>query len=211
MEENINSAEELKTIRKMMEDSSRFLSLSGLSGVFAGAFAIAGALFAWFVILGRGETKYDEFFRSLSGLDTSSLRFLLFLDAIAVLFLSIAFALYFSARKAQKSGKPIWSPAAKRLVINMLIPLAAGGVFVLILLFQNNIQLIVPGLLIFYGLALVSAGKYTYSEIFWLGVLEIICGLAAAMLPGYGLLFWVFGFGLLHIIYGLLMYRKYEA
>jgi predicted lysophospholipase L1 biosynthesis ABC-type transport system permease subunit len=51
MDKNITSADELKTIRKIMEESTRFLSLSGLSGIFAGFFAIAGAMVAWFIIL----------------------------------------------------------------------------------------------------------------------------------------------------------------
>ena len=86
-----------------------------------------------------------------------------------------------------------------------------GGVFIIVLLLQNNIQLIVPCFLIFYGLALVNAGKFTFGEIFYLGILEIITGLVSAFVPGWGLIFWIFGFGILHIIYGLAMYRKYEA
>jgi hypothetical protein len=65
--------------------------------------------------------------------------------------------------------------------------------------------------LIFYGLALIHAGKFTYSEIFYLGILEIFTGLAAALFPDLGLLFWIIGFGILHIVYGVMMYRKYEA
>jgi hypothetical protein len=76
---------------------------------------------------------------------------------------------------------------------------------------QNNIQLIVPCFLIFYGLALVNAGKFTFGEIFYLGILQIVTGLVSAFVPGWGLIFWIFGFGVLHIIYGLAMYRKYEA
>jgi len=66
-------------------------------------------------------------------------------------------------------------------------------------------------LLIFYGLALVDAGKFTYGEVFYLGILEIITGLVSAFFPSLGLFFWIFGFGVLHVIYGLVMYRKYEA
>jgi hypothetical protein len=210
--ENINSsADELKTIRKIMEDSSRFLSLSGLSGVFAGIIAIAGALVAWFLILNRGSIHYDEYFHSLSAKETSILRLQLIGDALAVLLLSVASALWFSARKAEKAGKNLWTPVSRRLLVNFLIPLATGGIFVLILLLQNHIQLIVPGLLIFYGLALLNAGKFTYGEVFYLGLLEIITGLASAIFPSIGILFWVFGFGILHIIYGFFMYRKYES
>ena len=201
----------LKAIRKIMEESSRFLSLSGLSGVFAGVTAIAGALFAYFIILDNGSIHYDEYFRSLPAEETFSLRWQLIVDAALVLVLSVLFSLYFSIKKAKKDGKKFWSPVSRRLLINFLIPLVTGGIFIMVLMFQNHIQLIVPGFLIFYGLALVSAGKFTFDEIFYLGILEIITGLVSALVPGWGLLFWIFGFGILHIIYGLAMFRKYEA
>ncbi|MCB8998762.1 MAG: hypothetical protein H6540_01665 [Bacteroidales bacterium] len=211
METNSKSLEDIRTIRKIMEESSRFLSLSGLSGIFAGAFAITGALIAHFLILKNGSIHYDEYFRSLSAMDTNNLRLLLIADAVSVLTFSIISALYFSIRKARLQGKAFWTPVSKRLLINLLIPLITGGVFVLILLFQNHIQLVAPALLIFYGLSLVNAGKFTYDEIFYLGILEIIVGLISVFFPGLGLFFWILGFGILHIIYGLFMYRKYEA
>ena len=211
MENNSKSIEDIRTIRRIMEESSRFLSLSGLSGVFAGAFAIAGALVAYFLILKSGSIHYDEYFRSLSVKETTTIRWQLMADAVIVLSLAILSALSLSLRKAKRSGKNFWTPVSKRLLINLLIPLITGGIFIIILLFQNHIQLIVPGMLIFYGLALVSAGKFTYNEIFYLGILEIITGLVSAVFPDRGLLFWILGFGILHIIYGLVMYRKYES
>jgi hypothetical protein len=93
----------------------------------------------------------------------------------------------------------------------MMIPLITGGLFIILLLVQNHVQLIVPGMLIFYGLALVNAGKFTYGEIFYLGLLEIITGLFSTLFPALGIYFWTFGFGFLHIVYGLFMYRKYDA
>jgi len=211
MENNSKSIEDIRTIRKIMEESSRFLSLSGLSGIFAGIFAIAGALIAYFFILKNGTIKYDEYFRSLSEKETIVLRWQLLTDALFVLAFSVMVSYYFSARKAKREGKVFWTSVSKRLFINLLIPLITGGIFTFILLIQNNIQLIVPCFLIFYGLSLVNAGKFTYGEVFYLGILEIITGLASAIFPNLGLVFWIFGFGILHIIYGVVMYRKYEA
>lgn len=211
MEKNITSADELKTIRKIMEESTRFLSLSGLSGIFAGIFAIAGAMVAWLLILNNGTIRYDELFRSLNEKETFILRLQLISDAVIVLILSVVFALWLSGRNAHRAGKALWTPVLRRLVVNMMIPLVSGGLFIIILLFQNHVQLIVPGMLIFYGLALVNAGKFTFGEIFYLGLLEIATGLFAALFPALGIYFWTFGFGFLHIVYGLFMYRKYEA
>ena len=105
----------------------------------------------------------------------------------------------------------IWTPVSKRLVVSFLIPLFTGGLFAIILMIQKQYSLIIPCFLVFYGLSLFNAGKFTYSEVFYLGILEVIAGLVALVLPGSGLVFWIFGFGLLHIAYGLFMYRKYEV
>jgi hypothetical protein len=211
MDKNITSADELKTIRKIMEESTRFLSLSGLSGIFAGIFAIAGAMAAWFLILDNGTIRYDEAFRSINGKETYILRWQLIIVAVLVLTLSVVFTLWLSGRKARRAGKILWTPVLRRLMINMMVPLITGGLFIILLLVQNHIQLIVPGMLIFYGLALVNAGKFTYGEIFYLGLLEIITGLFSTLFPALGIYFWTFGFGFLHIVYGLFMYRKYDA
>jgi hypothetical protein len=200
MKSDSKSIDDIKAIRKIMEESSRFLSLSGLSGIFPGLIAIAGTVIAYFFILEKGSIKEPE-----------SVIIKLIADAVIVLVLSVIFGFYFSVKKAKKDGKKFFTPISKRLLINLLIPLASGGIFVIVLLLQHNTQLIIPCFLIFYGLALVNAGKFTFGEIYYLGMIEIITGLISAFVPGWGLLFFVFGFGILHIIYGLSLYRKYEA
>ena len=210
MKNNSESIEDIKTIRKMMEESSRFLSLSGLSGVSAGIFAIAGAIVAYFLVLNNGSINYDEYFRSLSEKEIHSIRLQLIADAVCVLVLSLLFSLYFSIKKARREGKHFRSPVSKRLLINLFIPLITGGIFIIVLLIRNHMQLIVPGLLIFYGLALINAAKFTYDEVFYLGILEIITGLVSAFFSGWGIILWIIGFGILHIVYGVAMYRKYE-
>lgn len=211
MNKNLSSAEEIKAIKKIMEESSRFLSLSGLSGVFAGLFAILGAVAAYYLIPNNGNILCDEYYRSLSEEETIVLRCQLVFDAAAVLFFSVLSSFYFSYKKAKRAGKRFWTPASKKMLINLLIPLTTGGLFILVFLVQNNIQLIIPGFLIFYGLGLINAGKFTYDEIFYLGLLEIITGLISSVFPEFGIFFWIFGFGFLHIIYGVFMYRKYGA
>ena len=152
MENNSKSVEDIKTIRKIMEESTRFLSLSGLSGIFAGVIAIAGALIAYFLILNNGSIHYDEYFRILPEKETHYSQMATYCRCAFVLVLSVLFSLYFSIKKAKREGKNFWSPVSKRLLINLLIPLITGGIFIIVLLIQNHIQLIVPGLLIFYGL-----------------------------------------------------------
>ena len=202
--------EEIKSINRIMEKSSRFLSLSGLSGIFAGSLALVGGAVAHFAIVKNKNLLIDEMFINLSLKNTSSLRTILIIDALAVLLLALGAALYLSYKKSRRQGLRIWTPISKRLLLNFLVPLAAGGFFICILYSQNQWQLIVPSMLIFYGLALVNAGKFTYSEVFYLGLAEIITGFISALFPEFTILLWCFGFGVLHIGYGLFMYRKYE-
>jgi len=96
------------------------------------------------------------------------------------------------------------------MLIHLFIPLITGGLFALILLYRNDSTLLASVTLIFYGLALVNAGKYTLGEIQYLGVFEIVLGLLAGIFTCWGLLFWAIGFGILHIVYGLVMYYRYE-
>lgn len=211
MEKNPTSADDLRTIRKIMEESTRFLSLSGLSGIFAGTFATAGVIAAWLMIPGNQSMNINSSLVSLPDKESSGILIKMIIDAGMVLVLSVIFALLFSIRRARKTNTKIWTPISKRLVVNLLIPLLTGGLFVIIVSIQKQYNLIIPGFLIFYGLALVNAGKFTYNEVFYLGILELVTGLVSLLFPGLGLLFFLFGFGLLHIAYGLFMYRKYEA
>ncbi len=211
MKSDTNSIDDIKAIRKIMEESSRFLSLSGLSGVFAGLTAIAGALVAYFLIPDTGNIRYDEYFRNLPEQETFTLGWQLIgrCSLSACPFCSV-FSLFFK-KKSEKRWKEFLDPHFQKTAYKPSYSACYRRCLCFVLLLQNQIQLIVPCFLIFYGLALVNAGKFTFGEIFYLGILEIITGLVSAFVPGWGLVFWIFGFGILHIIYGLAMYRKYEA
>ncbi|HMI66070.1 MAG TPA: hypothetical protein VK517_08550, partial [Cyclobacteriaceae bacterium] len=76
---------------------------------------------------------------------------------------------------------------------------------------SDQFGIVAPSFLIFYGLALINASPNLYEEIRYLGYSEILLGLLCAVLPNYGLLFWAIGFGLFHILYGAVMYKKYDA
>lgn len=211
MRNDQTSAEELRAIRRYMEESTKFLSLSGFSGVVPGLLALTGALFAWFLVFDKGDETLTGYFRNLSDSEALRVMWELVIIALCVLVSSVSAAVFFSYRKGRKEGKSLWTPASKRLYISLLVPLVAGAAFVTVVLVNGYFLLAVPSLLIFYGLALINAGKFTYGEIFYLGLLEIATGLLCAVFPLYALVFWITGFGLLHILYGLVMFRKYEA
>lgn len=197
--------QDLTEIRSMMERSSRFISLSGLSGVFAGMFALVGAYIAYNRILEDNEGEYLNLLNN-----TPLLRFIV-IDGIVVLTFSLISAVYFTARQAKRKGLKLWDNTSRRLLVNMGVPLIAGGFFCLILL-QQAPHLIDSATLVFYGLALINASKYTYDDVKYLGYIEVVLGLACGLLNEWriGLLFWSLGFGVLHIAYGIVMYKKYE-
>ncbi len=209
MENNQQHLEALQDIRQMMKQSSRFLSLSGLSGIFAGVYALIGAWAGNLVIAHylrqywtapRSSSPYKQMITQCIGI------------CVAVLAASILTAIVFSARKAKKNGQRLMDRVALQLLINMMIPLTAGGLFCIAMLVHggNFVILVGPAMLIFYGLALVNASKYTLHDIRYLGCLEIILGIFSCFILGYGLLFWAIGFGILHIVYGAIMWHKYD-
>ncbi len=198
--------EDIKDIKDIMNRSSRFISLSGWAGVFAGIIALAGVYVAYKIVYaGQNYLAYRQ------TIITSETLVHLLLIALATLLLAFLSVLFFTRKKAIKNNQKLWDHQSKRLVINLLIPLVAGGLLCLILLSKGFIGLIAPLTLLFYGLALINASKYTLSEIRSLGVIEVVLGLTATFFIGYGLLFWALGFGLLHIIYGIFMELRYKS
>lgn len=195
---------DLASIRSMMERSAKFISLSGLSGVLAGVYALIGAAAAYYV---AHYPVSPLAFRQYSISDRFST---LVLIAALVLAASLTTGLLLSKRKAKKHGLKFWTPSSQRLFLNLAIPLVTGGIFILIMLFTGHFGLAAPASLVFYGLALIQASSNTFDEIRYLGFSEIILGLIAAAIPGYGLIFWALGFGVLHIVYGGIMYNKYD-
>lgn len=202
--------EDLQAIREIMERSSKFLSLSGISGVFAGVVGLMGALAAYLIIPDLSVLLEGHSSDAVNGLANPTLILYLGIVLFVVLVLAVIGAVYFSVKKARKANQPFWNSLTKRMINYFLIPFITGGVFTLILVYRNELELIVPSMLIFYGLALVNAGKFTLGEIHYLGLTEIALGILAAVFVDLGLLLWAVGFGVMHIFYGIMMYFKYE-
>lgn len=203
--------EQLKEIRSLMDRSSRFISLSGLSGVVAGCWALVGAM----VVVYYLDINIFSF-RQYYAVDLLAVKwgmaywqFFILVASLTLVFATLS-GMYFSHKKAKKAGQSLWDPTVQLLFYNLLIPLVAGGIFCLILMYHNVFGLVAPATLIFYGLALLNGSKYTLRDIRYLGICEIILGLISSFYIGFGLLVWAIGFGVLHIVYGLIMYYKYD-
>ncbi|KAF2510871.1 hypothetical protein EYY60_10225 [Flavobacterium zhairuonense] len=211
---NQKHQEDLAHIRSMMERSSRFISLSGLSGVFAGLSALIGGLYVYQIFKANGIDYGSDFGNNYNNDYSRSysvdLVSELFWIGIVILVCAFVFGAFFTIRKSRKYNLPIWTSATKNMLFNLAVPLAAGGIFCLALIYHGNYGLIAPSTLIFYGLAVVNAEKYTFTDIKYLGFSELVLGCISLFYIGYGLIFWIIGFGVLHIIYGLVAFKKYK-
>ncbi|PKH52807.1 hypothetical protein CXF68_19830 [Tenacibaculum sp. Bg11-29] len=200
----MNSQDYLKDIseiKNLMNKSSRFISLSGLSGILAGIYALIGAAFAYWLVNNHsnGKLLLDGWVFQLA-----------FLDLLLVLILSIGTAIFLTTKKANERSIKIWDATTKRLLTSFMVPLIAGGIYIIIILSQGRYGQTGGLMLLFYGLALINASKHTFGDIKYLGYIEIALGLLASYFIGYGFWFWVIGFGVMHIVYGTLMYYKYD-
>tara|TARA_Y100001972_G_scaffold122335_1_gene167758 strand:- start:1770 stop:2387 length:618 start_codon:yes stop_codon:yes gene_type:complete len=197
---------DLQDIKDIMSRSSRFISLSGLSGIFAGLFALGGAYAAY-------QTVYSgqDYLNHRYAVITRESLMTLLIIALVTLALSIGAGIFFTSRETRKQNEKVWDHQTRRLLINLAIPLVTGGIVCLILLLKGFVGIIAPLTLIFYGLALVNASKYTLNEVRSLGIIEIVLGLISLQFIGYGLLVWAIGFGVMHIVYGTMMQLKYKS
>ncbi len=203
--------EDIKQIRSIMERSSKFLTLSGFPGIFAGIAALIGVATAyWHFNIAFTDNGFYKLAKTSKGELNSDFCNFLLIDIGLVLLSSLLVSFLMTFKKAKQQSQPIWDATAKRLLINILIPLFVGAVYCLILLYHGLLSLIAPATLLFYGLALLNASKYTLNYVIYLGIGQILIGLTSAYFIDYGLVFWALGFGVLHIIYGIVMYLKFD-
>lgn len=207
MKKDTDYLQDIEEIRLLMEKSSKFISLSGWAGIFAGVFALMGSYIALtYLDFNPQSLSVDPesyFFQKAQIFSVIQLALLVFL-------LAISFALFFTHRRAKIKDELLWTPTAKRLVMNMAVPLFTGGILILLFISKGFIGFIAPFSLLFYGLALYTISKFTFDEVKILGLIEILLGLISVYKVSLGLLFWAIGFGVVHIVYGIYVYFKYE-
>jgi hypothetical protein len=201
--EEQNYIRDIAEIRSLMERSSKFASLSGLSGILAGIYALAGAFIVYSVYSFNPDSVYYANYTGESIINVLGI-------ALIILVLAVGSAVLLSYKKGNKRGEKIWNATSRRLIANMGVPLSAGGILILIFLAKGLVGLIIPATLLFYGLAIYNASKFTFDEMKFMGLLQIGLGLIGAYFIEFSLLIWAFGFGIVHIAYGAYMHFKYE-
>ncbi len=207
--EPLQTLEEIKT---MMERNSRFVSLSGWSGVAAGICGLVAAFLAFrkleaYGINSTGVQRQPDAVRidRMPELEGE----LLLLGGITFI-TALVFAVLYTYLRSKKTGVPLWGFMARRLIISVAVPMIVGGLVIWRITDFELYGLVAPACLLFYGLALINASKFTLSEVRYLGYAQLLLGVINLWAIGYGLYFWAAGFGVLHIAYGLVMWNKYE-
>lgn len=205
--QNTEAVQDLKTIKDIMERSVRFSSLSGLSGILAGCYACIGAYLGYKLIyVDNTRLGYRELY-----INDGHVLYQLTVIALVVFALSVTTGFIFTYRKAKKDRRKLWDKSAKLTMANFMVPFVTGALFILAMFMRGHYGMVAPATLIVYGISLFSASKYTPPEIRLLGIVQCTLGVLCSFIPGYGIVFWTLGFGVAHIVYGWIMYRKYEA
>src|SRR6476469_550177 len=141
MDEHLQHLDTLKDIKRMMERSSRFISLSGLSGIAAGVCALIGAWLANNVIHNDAQYGSRSEVQELRHVHNANLEngpdlqaYLnntLIQIALGVLIAALLLGFLFTYLRSRKTNTPIWGDTAKRLLISISIPMLVGGIFLL--------------------------------------------------------------------------------
>jgi uncharacterized membrane protein YidH (DUF202 family) len=198
---------DIAEIRSIMERSTKFLSLSGFAGIGAGVVALVGAWAAWEMF--TADRVVLDYRATVADLEPDT-RISLVLLGVVVLVLALAIAWFFSRRIIRRGAEPVHGTVMRHLVLAFAVPILVGAIMTLLLFYRGPLWPVVPSMLLFYGLGLLSAGSFTFGEVRTLGMIEILLGLTAALFPEFGLYFWAAGFGVVHIVYGVFFFRKYR-
>jgi hypothetical protein len=211
---NTKPENDLGLIKDLMEKSSKFSNISGIAVLFTGFFALIGATFIYFDIgfsVSDVHISYNQLISQNGKPDVLNIKLKLLISIASLILVASLTTLYITARnKSGNEGIPLFNSSFSRTLKSLFIPLFSGGVFCVFLLYHQMFGLVAPATLIFYGLGLISCSKYSYYELEFLGYFELVLGFIASYFMGTGLLFWIIGFGIAHILFGYYIHVKYD-
>jgi hypothetical protein len=178
----------LRYIRETMERSASFTHVSGVGGVVMGGLALGAAWFA-------------------SRAATSGGWLTIWLGAAAI---SFAVAAPLMARKSRAAGVALLSGPGRRFAWSMTPALAAGAVLTAALARAGHFALLPGTWLLLYGASIVTGGSHSVRPVPLMGAAFMLLGIAAFVSPaGWGDAYMAVAFGGLHIVFGLLIWRKH--
>jgi hypothetical protein len=178
----------LKFIRETMERSTAFTAVPGYGGAFMGLTAIAASVIA------NSQPLVNDWLT------------VWFSEAV----LAFAIGLFAMWQKSKIAKIPLNSAPARKFAMSFLPPLICGVVLTFGLWRFGHFEAMIPAWLLLYGAAVICGGAFSVRIVPVMGWCFVALGAIAFLLPaGYGNLVMGFGFGVLHIIFGIIIARKF--
>lgn len=206
--ENKDAIQDLESIRTMMERSSRFQTINGWGVTAVGLIALVAALVANGLFYEGSDSWFSTLYGNTDYLWSHKTQIAIIgaLILVAVCGGIVFFSSLWMAKR--KKISVTLDPNMRRTMFNFAVPLLAGAILCTALLVQGHYGLTSSIMLIFYGLALINCHHFSHRLLGVLGYLELALGLADCFVVTHALLFWALGFGVLHVVFGLLLIVK---
>jgi len=187
----------LRYIREAMERSSSFTAVPGWGGVLIGATAlIAAALAEWMESIDR-----------LAGLRGGRGWMLVWGWELPLALMIGGVAM---KRKARAANVKLLTGPGRKFVLSLAPPLVAGALISVALVRIGSFD-VLPGVwLLLYGVGVVAGGAFSVRVVPVMGM--FFMGLGTLTLfapPAFGRLMMAVGFGVVHIVFGLIIARRY--
>lgn len=183
-----HAMDSLRYIRETMERATAFTAISGWGLVIVGATATAAAVLA-------------------SRVSSPEAWLVIWLAEALV---SLAIAGGTTVRKARASKMPLFSMPGKRFALSFSPPMVVGALLTAVL-YRAGLSGALPGAwMLLYGTGIVTGGAFSVKVVPVMGLCFMAVGATALFLPvswGAGLM--VAGFGGLHIVFGIIIVRRY--
>jgi hypothetical protein len=183
-----HALDNLRYIRDTMERAGAFTAVPGWGGVAMGMTALAAA---W--IAGLQQT-------------TEGWLRVWLIEAVA----GILTGAIFMVRKARLTNLPLWSTPARKFALSFSPPLLVASALTFVLA-SAQAAWVIPGVwLCLYGTAVMAAGAFSVRIVPVMGMAFIATGCASFLSPqGWGDVWLAFGFGGLHVVFGVAIARRY--
>lgn len=178
----------LQFIRETMERSVVFTSVPGYGGILMGATAVVAAYIAHSQIYIRDWLT------------------IWLTEAVLAFFIGLL-AMW---QKTKLSQTSMFSTPAKKLLMNSLPPMLCGVFITLGLWRFGHFEAMIPVWILCYGAAVVCGGAFSVKAVPAMGWCFIALGAVAFFLPaGFANLMMGLSFGVLHIVFGFIIGRRF--
>ena len=180
-----------------MERSTKYSTLSGLSGVLIGLTAIIGVLISQRIIMAAPHPE-------------RKIQLLLGALWLAVLAVAVSVEFVCNKRRAARIGKRVASPLGAHIIVAALPSFVAAAVLTAFFTLNNLFSSVWGVWMLCYGLAICAVGLFSVRPVTYLGAAFVLAGAVTLLLPNQIHLFMMaLTFGGFHIVYGVLMARKH--